>query len=107
MARKEEKIGPQIITTVPDMKIDVEEMELGDVADEQSTELSPLQKIIAELYFVVEGGSVGSLRTLVSNSCPKSVAETQSFIDKMRRLRDACEAALQTATETCASLSNR
>jgi hypothetical protein len=110
MARKEEqkdKEQPQKSTLVGNLNVEAEKIEADEDDHEEDDLRTPLQKIIGELNSVANGSSVVDLRQAVVQNCPTQSSEVQAFMDKMRRLRDAAEAAYQTASEASAHVMNK
>lgn len=72
----------------------------GPLADEDTTVLSPLQKIMPALIGVAEGGEMNVLTQAIIQAMPKNRLEADMFVTQMTRLRATAERAQQEAMQT-------
>jgi|ERR1017187_8249742 predicted LPLAT superfamily acyltransferase len=92
----EKKVGKP----VSNLKVEVplEEEKGKDMSDHEEREES-LKGIARRMVLVAHGGNVSDLRAYAVACCPKSKDAARVYQEHMRRLRDAAEAAFQSATE--------
>ena len=61
---------------------------------------SPLEQLAFMMAEVVEGADVAKFRQLVADSVPRDMDEATIFVDRVKRLKEACELAFNIAYTT-------
>ena len=87
----EESVQPT--AQVPNMAVEaeVEFVDDGDDHKETAVSMPPINEITAAMADVARGGSMASLREIVARVCPPDKDKAQTFLDQIKRLRDAGE----------------
>ena len=94
--KTEKKVGKPVGNlTVETPLVEEEEKDMG-IHEERE---EPLQGIARRMVLVAHGGNVSDLRAYAIACCPKSKDEARVYQERMRRLKDAAEAAWQSSNE--------